>query len=528
MIDPTAPVPAPAGDPSTPLPSLLQDRWQHGAGPLTPIHDARDGSVRAWASSAGLDLGGALDHARRVGGPALRALTFRQRGALLSALSKVLRDHRDALLDVAAWNMGATRGDAKFDIDGASGTLAYYAALGDQLGDRRWLLDGDEVRLARSPRWVGQHVQLPRRGVAVHINAFNFPAWNMAEKLATALLAGMPVLAKPATATAPLAVAIAERWVAAGVLPAGALSLLVGGVGDLLDHLGPQDAVVFTGSGDTGRKVRGHPQVLRHNVPVNIEADSLNAAVLGPDLAPGTATWDMAVGEILRELSQKAGQKCTAIRRILVPTALLAPLRTALEDRAATMVVGDPLAHETTVGALSTAQQHRDVQDGIAAFTAAGLATWWCHADAPATGFYVAPRLFLSEAGVDAPLVHDHEVFGPVATALTYDGSVASVEALVARGGGSLVTSLFSDDEAWAGEVVLAIAPFCGRIYWGSEKVADGATGHGAVLPATVHGGPGKAGGGEELGGARGLGFYLQRTAIQGDAALLRRLAERG
>jgi 3,4-dehydroadipyl-CoA semialdehyde dehydrogenase len=508
----------------TTLASYLNDRWQQGQGPTTAIHDATTGAVMAQACSGGLDLAAALQHGRSVGGPALRALTFRQRGAILAALSKSMRDDRDALLDIAAANMGATRGDAKFDVDGASGTLAFYAALGEQLGDRTFLLDGEETRLARSPRWVAQHVNVARRGVAVHINAFNFPAWNMAEKLATAVLAGMPVLAKPATATLPLAVAVVERWLATATLPAGALSLLCGSVGDLLDHVSAQDCIVFTGSGDTGAKIRGHRNVLRYNVPVNVEADSLNAAVLGPDLSPGDAAWAMAVGEIVRELSQKAGQKCTAIRRILVPADKVAALHEAIVDRTATMQVGDPTAHDTTVGALSTAQQKRDVDAGIAALEQAGLQTFWRHESAPSEGFYVAPRLFRSDAGVDAPLVHDHEVFGPVATVLTYDGSVAAAAAIVARGGGSLVSSVFSDDEAFAGALLLEIAPYCGRLYWGSDKVADSATGHGAVLPGTVHGGPGKAGGGEELGGLRGLSFYMQRTGIQGDAALLRRL----
>ncbi len=506
------------------LASYLCDRWQSGAGDGTPLHSAVDGSVLAAASSEGLALGAALSHARDVGGPALRALTFRQRGAILSALSKAIRDDRDALLDVAAANMGATRGDAKFDVDGASGTLAFYAALGEQLGDRTYLLDGDEVRLARSPRWVGQHIQVPRRGVAVHINAFNFPAWNMAEKVATALLAGMPVLAKPGTATALVSVRIAERWLASGALPAGSFSLLVGSVGDLLDHVGPQDCVVFTGSGSTGQKVKGHPNVLRNGVPVNVEADSLNACVIGPDLEPGGATFTMAVVEIVRELSQKAGQKCTAIRRIFVPAALEGALVEAIADRAATMEVGDPLAHETTVGALSTRQQLHDVQQGIAAIEAAGLQRAWSYdGKVPTGGFHVAPRLYRSDAGVDAPFIHDHEVFGPVAAIVPYDGSVAAAAALVARGGGSLVSSIFSDDEAFGAALALEIAPWCGRVYWGSEKVSDSATGHGAVLPGTVHGGPGKAGGGEELGGVRGLHFYMQRTALQGDAAFLKR-----
>ncbi len=507
------------------LESYLSGQWQRGNGPPAAIHDATTGAVIANASSAGLDLGAALAHCRDVGGPALRAMTFAQRGEILTALSKAIRADRDALLDVATANMGATRGDGKFDLDGASGTLAFYAALGTQLGDRRFLIDGEEIRLSRSARWVGQHIAVPRRGVAIHINAFNFPAWNMAEKLATAILAGMPVLSKPATATSPLAVEVAKRWVDCGALPAGAFALLTGSVGDLLDHAVAQDCVVFTGSGATGAKVRGHANVLRHNIPVNVEADSLNAAVIGPDLGPGDAAWDMAVTEIVRELGQKAGQKCTAIRRILVPVDREDDLRAAFLDRVTTMVVGDPTAHETTVGALSTAQQKRDFDAGVQAMADAGVALAWQHeGSVPSEGFFVAPRLFRSADGVDAPYVHDHEIFGPAATLLPYDGTVQSAAAIVARGGGSLVTSVFSDDSDWAGALLLEIAPYCGRVYWGSEKVADAGTGHGSVLPGTVHGGPGKAGGGEELGGERGLGFYMQRTALQGDAALLRRL----
>ncbi|MCB9738491.1 MAG: 3,4-dehydroadipyl-CoA semialdehyde dehydrogenase [Deltaproteobacteria bacterium] len=507
------------------LESYLQGRWQRGQGDATPIHDANTGAVLADACSRGLDLGAALSHARDVGGPALRALTFAERGAILMTLSRAIRDIRDELLDLEADNMGSTRGDAKFDVDGASGTLAFYAQLGSQLGDRRTLVDGEEVRLSRSARWVGQHVLVPRRGAAIHINAFNFPAWNMAEKLAAALLAGVPVLTKPATATAVAAERVVRAFVDTGALPDGALSLLCGSVGDLLDHVGPQDAIVFTGSGDTGRKVKGHPAVLRHNVPVNVEADSLNAAVVGPDIGPGDATWDMAVTEIVRELGQKAGQKCTAIRRILVPAEREDDLRAALLDRFTVMQVGDPRVHETTVGALSTPQQKTDVEAGVAAMAAAGLElAWQFEGDVPSSGSYVAPRLFRSAAGADAPYVHEHEVFGPVATLLPYSGDADEAAGIVARGGGSLVSSVFSDDADWAGGLLLELAAWNGRLYWGSAKVADGATGHGAVMPGTVHGGPGKAGGGEELGGERGLRFYLQRCAIQGDAGLLRRL----
>ena len=510
------------------LSSYLNGSWQLGADPRTPLHDASTGAVCASASSRGLDLAAALTWARSTGGPALRAMSFAERAELLSAMSASIHADREALIELAVQNMGCTRKDAKFDIDGASGTLAWYAGLGRSLAERAgassWLLDGEQLRISRSRRFVGQHILTPRAGVAIHINAFNFPAWNMAEKAACALLAGVPVLTKPATATAAVAVHIVQRWVAADILPAGVLSLLTGAVGDLLAHVDAQDCIVFTGSGDTAARVRSHPQVLARNVPVNVEADSLNAAILGPDLAPGSDTFVMFVAEVAREMLQKAGQKCTAVRRILVPEALLEPALEALRDRLDAATLGDPREDGTTIGPLCTASQQTDVQQGVDQLASHAERVWGDPAATPEAGFFVAPQLFLLRGGADAPFVHDHEIFGPVATILPYDGTAQAAVAIVARGGGGLVSSLFSDDDQWAGEVLLGLAPWHGRLLWGSAKVHDQSTGHGAVLPALVHGGPGKAGGGEELGGERGLRFYMQRTALQGDAGLLRRM----
>ena len=507
------------------LSSYLSGTWQRGQGHTSTLFNAATGEPIAETSTAGLDLDAALQYGRDVGGPALRSLSFTERGALLSAMSAALRDHREALIDLAAENMGATRGDAKFDIDGASGTLAYYGQLASSLGDTAWLLDGDQIRLSRSKRFVGQHILTPRRGVAIHINAFNFPAWNMAEKAACALLAGVPVLAKPGTATALTAWRIMQLWVEEAGLPAGAFQLLCGSVGSLLDHVQPQDCIVFTGSGDTAVKIKTHPQVLARNVPVNVEADSLNAAVLGPDVEVGSDTFHMFLTEVTRELTQKAGQKCTAIRRILIPAALLDDALAGLCERLDQHVIGDPTDRLTTIGALSTPSQKRDVAAGVAALEASGAARIWGDpSSAPTAGYYVAPQLFLSKDGVNAAFVHDHEVFGPVATVLPYDGSVAEAAAIVARGGGCLVTSVFADDRNWVGPLLLEMAPSHGRLMWGSARIADQGTGHGAVMPGLMHGGPGRAGGGSELGGERGLTFYLQRTAIQGDSALLKRL----
>ena len=502
------------------LSSYLRDTWQSGQDPQTPLYDPTHKTAIAQTSTRGLDLAGALQHARTVGGPTLRAMTFAQRGELLNKLSAAIHGARDALIDVSRQNMGTTRSDAKFDIDGAAGTLAFYGNLGKTLGERTFLLDGEAIRFSRSARFLGQHILTPKVGVAIHINAFNFPAWNLCEKLATAILAGMPVLAKPGTATAWLSVKIVELWLEQGLLPTGAVQLLVGSAGDLLDHVGPQDAIVFTGSGATGQTIRQHPAVIANSVPVNVEADSLNACVLAPDVAEGSDLFNMAVAEIAREITQKAGQKCTAIRRIFVPHEQAEALKAELIARLSDIKVGDPAEDRTNVGPLAGPSQQRDVIAGVAELSKHAENVFAGHA--PDGGCFIGPQLFWSNAGLDAAYVHDHEVFGPVATVLPYDGSAELAVQLVARGGGSLATSVYSDDAAWSRTVLLGIAPWTGRVYWASSKVFDQGTGHGAVLPALVHGGPGKAGGGEELGGERGLRFYWQRTAVQGDVQMLK------
>ncbi len=503
------------------LKSLLADQWVEGTGSGTPIVDATSGAVVDWASTDGLDLGAAVAHARRLGGSTLRAMSFADRGKILEALSKATFAARDNLIEVSRQG-GTTRGDGKFDIDGAAGTLAAYAALGRQLGDGKLLLDGAADNVLRSARFAAQHVWTPRLGVAVHINAFNFPAWGLAEKLAVAVLAGVPVLTKPATATAPLAVALVALWHQSGLLPPGVLSLVSGGVRDLLDHLGAQDHIAFTGSSETAALLRSHPAVVSRGTRLNVEADSLNVAVMGPDVEVGSDTFLMFVADVVRDMTQKSGQKCTAIRRVLVPAHKVEDVREALVDRLSQTVVGDPNVKGTTLGPLSSPSQYESVRAGAAALAAVGT-TWWL-GSAPEGGCFVAPALFCVLGGVDAPIVHDHEVFGPVATVLPWSGDAAGAVEIVARGGGGLVASVYSDDVVWAREVVLGLAPWHGRIHWGSHKVADQSPGPGTVLPTLVHGGPGRAGGGEELGGERGLRFYWQRTAVQGDRALMERM----
>jgi oxepin-CoA hydrolase/3-oxo-5,6-dehydrosuberyl-CoA semialdehyde dehydrogenase len=483
----------------------------------------------ALAGARGLDREAALAYARQRGGPALRALSFAERGALLKAACDALQAHRDELLELAVANGGNTRSDAKFDVDGALFTLTAYAELGRQLGDARFLVDGEGVALGRSPRFHGQHVAVPRHGVAVHVNAFNFPAWGLAEKAACALLAGMPVLAKPATSSALVAHRLVEILVDKRVLPEGALSLLLGEAGDLLHHVGAQDVVAFTGSGTTGAKIRALPNVIENAVRVNVEADSLNAAVLGPDVEPGSETYDYYLKDVLRDMTQKAGQKCTAIRRVLVPAGAADRVRDELIDRLKAVVVGNPAQDGVRMGPVATRQQHEDVLDGINALArdgrlVLGSAKTKGVGAPPGKGFFVAPALVELEPGADGPTVHSREVFGPVATLVPYSGSAAEAAAIVARGNGGLVASVYSEDAAFTAEAALALAPHHGRVFLGSARIAEHSPGPGTVLPLLIHGGPGRAGGGEELGGLRGLAFYMQRVALEGSRPVIDRI----
>ncbi len=500
---------------TTTLESYVQGAWVKGDGTPAELFNATTGAKLAECSTAGIDFGATARYARETGGPALRAMTFAERAAMLKALSAALHEHREALIETSIANAGTTRSDAKFDIDGATGTLAAYAYFGKGLGDRHHIADGDGVQLGRTPRFWGQHILVPREGVAVHINAFNFPAWNMFEKMACALLAGVPVIEKPGTPTAMLAWQMAKIAIESGVLPEGAFQFLAGSAGDLLDHLGPQDSLAFTGSSATGLKLRGHPNVLKHGVHVNIEADSLNAAVLGPDADPDSETFKLFVMNIVLDMRQKTGQKCTAVRRILVPQDKVDLVRDAVVEGLAEVVVGDPADKATRMGPLASAAQLRDVRAGIEALAA--KTTIACGGPAPLEdeGYFVAPTLLVADDPM-CDIVHELEVFGPVATILPYDGTPEQAAAVVRKGEGGLVSSIYSNDNAWIEGTVRGLAPWHGRIWIASDKVVEHAMPPGTVLPASIHGGPGRAGGGEELGGLRGLELYLQRTALQG------------
>ncbi|HEX5011273.1 MAG TPA: 3,4-dehydroadipyl-CoA semialdehyde dehydrogenase [Planctomycetota bacterium] len=497
------------------LQSYLAGRWQAGEGEGSTLVDPSTEAPLAVASARGLSRAAALAHAREVGGPALRRLTLRQRGAALKALSAAIHAQREELIDIAVANAGNTRGDAKFDIDGATGTLAAYAALAADLPDRTFLADGPGLQLGRTPRFWGQHVWVPRQGVAVHVNAFNFPAWGMAEKMACALLAGMPVLEKPGTPTAMAAERIAHLIAESGALPEGSFSFLCGEAGDLLDQLGPQDVVAFTGSSGTAHTFRAHPAFARRGARLNVEADSLNAVVVGADVQPGSPTFDLLVRDTAREMTQKTGQKCTATRRILAPAPLAEALGEALAAEVSAVKVGDPREDGVRMGPLTNLAQLESVQAGIRRLAGAARVACGGPDRLRPKGCFVAPTLLIArDAG--APVFHAEEVFGPCASVLPFDGAPETAARLVALAEGGLVASVYSDDKDFAVAAALALAPWSGRLYLASERMAEHGTGAGTVLPQMVHGGPGRAGGGEELGGLRGLSLYMQRTAVQG------------
>jgi 3,4-dehydroadipyl-CoA semialdehyde dehydrogenase len=510
------------------LASYLGGQWHPGHGATQSLVNPATEQELAHVHTRGQDLRAAFMYARERGRPALAELGFAQRGELLAALANALHGAREELIALAVHNGGNTRGDAKFDIDGAAATLSHYAGLGAELGDRKLLGDGAVLQVGRTARMGGQHVWLTRPGVAVHINAFNFPAWGLAEKAACALLAGVPVISKPATATALVAHRMMELF--APLLPPGALQLLCGPAGDLLEHLGPGDALAFTGSSSTAHTLRGHAQVIRHAVRLNVEADSLNAAVLGPDVALDSETGQLFLADVLRDMTQKTGQKCTAIRRVLVPAERLDDVAAQLVERLGQLVVGDPSRDDVRMGPLATAQQLRDVRDGIARLAAetqecfGGTGEIAPRGVADGRGFFVGPVLRRAASALASAALHDHEVFGPVSTLAPYAGSADEAVAFVARGYGGLVTSAYSEDRDWVARLVAGAGPWHGRLFLGSAKMAAQSPGPGTVLPQLVHGGPGRAGGGEELGGERGVHFYMQRVALEGDASVLKAL----
>jgi 3,4-dehydroadipyl-CoA semialdehyde dehydrogenase len=508
------------------LESYVLDKWAGGQDVESELIDPTRGTVLATVSARGLDLDGALKFAREKGGRALRALNYAARAKLIGAIADVLALNRARYEEIAIANSGNTKTDAAIDIDGGIGTLKYYARLGASLGEAKTLIDGKPVRLTKAENYQAIHLLTPRHGVAVHINAFNFPSWGLWEKAACALLAGMPVLAKPASATCLLSHEMVRDVAAAGILPEGALSLLSGSIGDLLDHVTGADVIAFTGSSDTASRIRGHRNVLSRGTMVNVEADSVNAALLAPSAAPSTPAFDAFIKEVAREMTVKAGQKCTAIRRVLAPAGRASDIADALSARLAKITVGDPRNEATRMGPVINRAQQASVLQGIsklsseAAIVCGGKLAPKLDGIDGAKSTFVLPTLLKVDDASKAQAVNETEIFGPAATIIPYRDE-AEAFALVARGGGSLVTSVFGDDLDFLARAVGELGASNGRLLAVDPSVVEGHSGHGIVMPQCHHGGPGRAGNGEELGGLNGLKLYHQRVAVQGSTALI-------
>lgn len=505
-----------------------RDRWIGGDGTLSEISSAIDGAPVALTGSSGLDFAGMLDHARKVGGPALRELSFHERARMLKALGQAIMARKEELYELN-YLTGATRKDGWIDIEGGAGTLFSFSSRGRrELPDAHVLLDGQLEPLSKQGTFVGQHIYTPLQGAAVHINAFNFPVWGMLEKLAPTLLAGVPAIVKPASATAYLAEAAFRVMIEANILPPGAIQLIVGGVGDLLDHLTGQDIVSFTGSASTALKLRTHPAVIRESVRFVAEQDSLNASLLGPDAGPGTPEFDLFIKEVATEMTVKAGQKCTAIRRAMAPGDYLDAVQQALGERLARTKVGDPRAEDTRMGALVSVSQREDVRARIAELEAAGarIVAGDPGAEPPVPGgAFLPPVLLRTDDPWRTDAVHDVEAFGPVSTIMPYK-DLADAIALANRGKGSLALSLFTHSPGAARAFVQGAAAYHGRMLVIDRTCAAESTGHGSPLPVLVHGGPGRAGGSEEMGGIRGVKHYMQRTALQSSPAMIAAITE--
>jgi oxepin-CoA hydrolase/3-oxo-5,6-dehydrosuberyl-CoA semialdehyde dehydrogenase len=507
------------------LRSYVSGEWTEPADEGRPVLDAVTGEEVARVSSAGVDFGAALRYGRSTGGPALRELTFHQRAALLKSLGLMLREHRQELYELSA-RTGATLGDAKFDVDGGIGVLLSYASKARrELPNDRVYVEGAVEPIGKGGNFVGQHVLTPLRGVAVQINAFNFPVWGPLEKFAPAFIAGVPSLVKPATQTAYLTARLVELIIDSGLLPPGSLQLICGSVTDLFDHLEEQDLVSFTGSASTARQLRAHPAIVGRSVRFNAEADSLNCSVLGPDAAPGTPEFDLFVRQLVSEMTVKAGQKCTAIRRALIPSAVLGELAEAARDRLAKVVVGSPAAEGVRMGALASLEQREEVRRSVKALLSAGRLAFGDPDRVEVTGASAERGAFISPLLLQAddagrPEPHEVEAFGPVSTLIGYRSAAEAID-LAARGRGSLAGSIVTADPDFAREVVLGLAPWHGRLLVLDRDDAGESTGHGSPLPMLVHGGPGRAGGGEEMGGIRGVLHHMQRTAVQASPRVL-------
>lgn len=508
------------------LGSYVYGSWVAGTREGQPLLDAATGETVALIDSEGVDFAEALNYGRSVGGPKLRAMSFHERAGMLKALGTALAAKKEEFYQ-ESFHTGATRTDGWVDIEGGIGTMLTFAAKGRRdLPNTRVLTDGDVEPLSKDNSFSAQHIYTPLQGVAVHINAFNFPIWGMLEKIAPTLLAGVPCIVKPASQTAYLTELTVRRIVESGILPEGALQLISGSVGDLLDHVTGQDVVTFTGSAWTGQKLRAHKAIVANSVRFTMEADSLNASILGPDAAPGTPEFALFVKEVAREMTVKAGQKCTAIRRVIAPRGHVDALIKALGERLGSTTLGLPGDEGTRMGPLASLDQRQEVRERIKDLLSDAEIVAGNPNDVRVTsgnadkGAFLNPVLLYADKPFSAPKAHEVEAFGPVSTVLPYDSIEQAIE-LTRLGKGSLVSSVFTDDPKVAEDVVIGVAPFNGRVLIGNRRSAKSSTGHGSPLAGLVHGGPGRAGGGEEMGGMRGVKHYMQRTAVQGTPRLL-------
>ena len=514
------------------LGNFVQDQWLDGDGDGTQLKSAVSGDPIARITSDGLDFMAILEHARQVGGPNLRRFTFHERAEMLKALAKHLQEHKKELYSLST-QTGATRADSWVDIDGGISTLFVYSSKGRrEMPNDHVYLDGPPEVLSRNGTFVGQHICTPKLGAAVHINAFNFPCWGMLDKLAPTLLAGVPAIVKPASSTAYLTELMVRRLLDSGILPEGALQLICGGVGDLFEHLICQDTIAFTGSKSTAEFLQQHPHVVSESVAFTAETDSLNACTLGPDAIPGTPEFDLFITEVTREMTSKAGQKCTAIRRIIAPEPLVGDVVDALTTALREVRIGNPADKTVTMGALASQGQQNEVRARVhelaqQAEIVFGGSEEFEIVDADIEkGAFFMPTLLHCEKPFSSTAVHSVEAFGPVSTVLPYKTLDEAVE-LSRLGAGSLVGSVITNDNQVARDIVLGTAAFHGRILVLNRHCAGESTGHGSPLPHLVHGGPGRAGGGEELGGVRGVLHYMQRTAIQGSPQTLTAIGNR-
>ena len=513
------------------LKNYAEGRWVEHKGYGFEQYNAITGDLISTASSEGLDYEAMTDYARRIGGKALRSMTFYERGFMLKKLALHLDSLKKKYYQIS-YLSGATKSDSWVDIDGGIGTLFTYASLRRQLGNQRFYVDGDTAKISMNNTFVGQHIMSPKQGVVVHINAFNFPIWGMLEKLSANLIAGVPAIAKPSEITSYLTQTMVEDIIASGIVPEGAIQLDCGKGHGILDTLGSQDLVTFTGSATTGRMLKSLPHIIENSIPFNMEADSLNAAILGEDSAPGTANFDIFIKEVRREMTTKAGQKCTAIRRIMVPENYLEDVQIALGKSLAQTTIGDPANEKVRMGAIVNKSQVDVVRNRVLEMSQKTPIVFGdldkfevIGADAN-KGFFLPPILMLNENPLINTDSHDIECFGPVSTLMPYTGIEEAIT-LAKMGKGSLVSTIATSDVNIATEYAIEAASYHGRILILNEASAPESTGHGSPMPQLMHGGPGRAGGGEELGGIGSVKHYLQRTALQGHPSMLTEITQR-